>query len=82
MAATKQYEKRDEKRDETKRDEPRRAANVGEVRDDDDPIAIDGKVVDNAYAELTIDGKTYSLWPEELHRLRKILDRAMIELPR
>lgn len=62
-------------------DEPDSVPNVGDTRDDD-PVEIEAQIVDNAYAEVTIAGKAHKFWPDELHRLRKLLDRVMIELPR
>lgn len=57
--------------------------NLGAVRDEDaDPLSVSAEVIDNAYVELTIDGKKFKLWFDELHRLRKVMDRAAIELPR
>lgn len=46
------------------------------------PIEITAQVVDNAYVCLCIDGKTFELRQDEMHRLRKVMDRAAIELPR
>lgn len=63
-------------------DEPASAPNIGDVRDNDDPIEVEGEVIDNAYAELKINGKKHKFWPDDMHRLRKLLDRVMIELPR
>jgi hypothetical protein len=48
----------------------------------DEPVEIEAKVIDNAYIELTIDSQTFTLYPDEAHRLRKVMDRAAIELPR
>lgn len=63
-------------------DEPDSVTNIGDPRDQDDPIAVEGEVIDNAYAELKIAGKKHKFWPDDMHRLRKLLDRVMIELPR
>lgn len=46
------------------------------------PVEIEAKVIDNAYVELTIGMMTFVLYEDEMHRLRKVMDRAMIELPR
>lgn len=50
--------------------------------DEDAPLSIEAKVVDNAYIELRLDGRLYTLREDEAHRLRKVMDRAAIELPR
>lgn len=64
-------------------DEPGRQSNPGDVRNEaDEPVEIEARVIDNAYAEVKVAGKKLKFWPDELHRLRKILDRVMIELPR
>lgn len=46
------------------------------------PVEIEATVIDNAYIELVLDGKKFTLWEDEAHRLRKVMDRAAIELPR
>lgn len=66
-------------------DEPDTAANEGiryDETEDEGPLEIEATVVDNAYIELTIGEHTIELYEDEMHRLRKICDRAMIELPR
>lgn len=70
----------DERRDEEKTERDLAAAD--KAAQDTKSIEITAEVVDNAYVCLCIDGKTFDLRQDELHRLRKVTDRAAIDLPR
>ena len=47
-----------------------------------DPKMVSASVVDNAFVELCIDGKGFTLTPDEAHNLANALTRACIELVR
>lgn len=73
----------DERRDEDKTERDLQAAQKAAEKDPPTaPLDITAEVIDNAYIVLCIDGKRFELRQDEMHRLRKVCDRAAIDLPR
>lgn len=46
------------------------------------PKLFSAQVVDNAFCELVVDGRKFSLSGDELHNLRMTVDAAAVELVR